>query len=304
MGEKDITEKLLEDYNDVFADIVNVLLFDGREVVKEDSLENAGVHSQYKADDGKVHELERDVAKYWKDGEVMLAIYGIENQTAIDKLMPFRVISYDGASYKSQIAAGNKNIVPVITIVLYFGKERWTAPKKLKEALIIPPALDKYVSDYCINVFEISWLTDDKLRMFKSDFRLVADFFIKRRINPKYSSKDKTKIRHIEEVLKLMSAFTGDKRYESILSSPEAKEVNNMCEVADYLWNGGKAEGKAEGLAEGLAEGIAKGHIEALFSLVQDGDLTIEKAAGKINLSVPDFEKKMNEAGFKIPEKV
>lgn len=27
MGQKDITEKLLEDYNDVFADIVNVLLF-------------------------------------------------------------------------------------------------------------------------------------------------------------------------------------------------------------------------------------------------------------------------------------
>lgn len=29
MGEKDIAEKVLEDYNDVFADIVNVLLFQG-----------------------------------------------------------------------------------------------------------------------------------------------------------------------------------------------------------------------------------------------------------------------------------
>ena len=29
MGEKDIAEKTLEAYNDVFADIVNVLLFDG-----------------------------------------------------------------------------------------------------------------------------------------------------------------------------------------------------------------------------------------------------------------------------------
>lgn len=27
MGEKDITEKTLEAYNDVFADIINVLLF-------------------------------------------------------------------------------------------------------------------------------------------------------------------------------------------------------------------------------------------------------------------------------------
>ena len=31
MGQKDITEKILADYNDIFADIVNVLLFHGEE---------------------------------------------------------------------------------------------------------------------------------------------------------------------------------------------------------------------------------------------------------------------------------
>lgn len=39
MSEKDIAEKTLEAYNDVFADIVNGLLFDGKEVVKEEELE-------------------------------------------------------------------------------------------------------------------------------------------------------------------------------------------------------------------------------------------------------------------------
>ena len=34
MGVKDIEEKQFEDYNDVFADIVNVLLFGGREIMK------------------------------------------------------------------------------------------------------------------------------------------------------------------------------------------------------------------------------------------------------------------------------
>ena len=29
MGIKDLTEKILEDYNDVFADIINGLLFQG-----------------------------------------------------------------------------------------------------------------------------------------------------------------------------------------------------------------------------------------------------------------------------------
>lgn len=33
MGEKDIIEKKLEAYNDVFADIVNALLFNGERVI-------------------------------------------------------------------------------------------------------------------------------------------------------------------------------------------------------------------------------------------------------------------------------
>ena len=39
MGEKDIAEKTLEAYNDVFADIVYVLLFDGKRLVQENELE-------------------------------------------------------------------------------------------------------------------------------------------------------------------------------------------------------------------------------------------------------------------------
>ena len=35
MAEKDITEKNLEALNDVFADIVNVLLFKGEQVINE-----------------------------------------------------------------------------------------------------------------------------------------------------------------------------------------------------------------------------------------------------------------------------
>lgn len=35
MGTKDLTEKVLEAYNDVFADIVNVLLFDGKRRLKK-----------------------------------------------------------------------------------------------------------------------------------------------------------------------------------------------------------------------------------------------------------------------------
>lgn len=103
MGEKDITEKILEDHNDVFADIINGLIFAGEQRILPESLENTAVHSQYKADDEKVHELERDVAKYWKDQDVQLAICGIENQSSVEKYMPFRIIGYDGTAYRSQL---------------------------------------------------------------------------------------------------------------------------------------------------------------------------------------------------------
>ena len=67
MGEKDISQKNFESHNDVVADIVNGSLFEGEEFIKADSLIDAQPFSQYKADDGVLHEQERDVAKYCVD---------------------------------------------------------------------------------------------------------------------------------------------------------------------------------------------------------------------------------------------
>ena len=122
MGEKDMSEKILEDYNDEFSDIVNVHLFHGQELIAPSALESISVHSQYKGEDAKLHEQERDVAKKRKRYNVQLAIIGIENQTAVEKKMPFRLIGYDGASYKSQLQANAASIAQVVSIVLYFGR--------------------------------------------------------------------------------------------------------------------------------------------------------------------------------------
>ena len=67
MAQKDTSEKILESYNDVFSDIVNVLLFNGKQVLSADELEDQAPRSYYKAD-GKIREIERDVAKRWKNG--------------------------------------------------------------------------------------------------------------------------------------------------------------------------------------------------------------------------------------------
>ena len=131
MGEKDITEKNLEALDDVFADIVNVLLFKGERVIHEDELESDTTKTMFKAD-GKIHEQERDVSKFWKSGKIRISILGIENQTVQDADMPMRVISYDGASYKQQLLDKNpRKHYPVATLVLYFGTdEKWSVAKK------------------------------------------------------------------------------------------------------------------------------------------------------------------------------
>ena len=65
---KDITEKLLFEKEDVFADILNVLLFDGEEIIQPQSLAPTGQRSQLKIANA-IHEQERDVAKLWVRSE-------------------------------------------------------------------------------------------------------------------------------------------------------------------------------------------------------------------------------------------
>ena len=69
MRQKDKVEKLLEDYPDVFADIINVLIYDGKQVISPKQLSETKVRSQYKAADSTLHEQERDILKVWKKGK-------------------------------------------------------------------------------------------------------------------------------------------------------------------------------------------------------------------------------------------
>ena len=101
--------------------------------------------------------------KGWKNGEIRIALYGLENQTVIDPDMPLRVIGYDGAADREQISIGGKpeqSQCPVVTLVLYFGSAHWKTPLSLRECLEIPEELDGYVNDYPIHVFEIAYLDE------------------------------------------------------------------------------------------------------------------------------------------------
>lgn len=272
MAEKDIAEKNLEALNDVFADIVNVLLFKGEQIIQENELEADTTKSMFKAD-GKIHEQERDVSKFWRNGEIRIAILGFENQTVQDYKMPLRVISYDGASYKKQhlYEKPEKNF-PVATLVLYFGtKNRWTAPKNLCACFEIPKELKPFVSDYQINVFEIAWLDDDTIEKFHSDFKIVAKYFQTKRLNADYKGS-KEQIKHVDETLKILSVLTGDDSFEMIYNEHNFRRGGvTMCEVVERIEN--------------------RGREEIIMKLIDSKAGTLEQIAAWVKLPVEEIQK-------------
>ena len=259
MNGKDITQKMLERYNDVFADIVNVLLFNGKRIVDEDALIDTPVDSALKLD-GEIHSQYRDVAKYWKNSQINIALFGLENQTVPDKLMPMRVIGYDGAEYKKQVLEENryKKKYPVITLVLYMGYEKnWKYSNSLLDLLEVDENLKPYVSDYKINVFEIAFLDREKIDLFKSDFRMLADYLYQMRTTNSYKG-DESNIKHVDEILMLMSAMSGFKNVENIIKVAHERKVSNMKGFFELA----EEKGLEKGLEQGIEKGIELGRTE------------------------------------------
>ena len=229
MGQKDLSEKILVAYDDVFADIVNVLMFNVQEKIRPEELEDRGAKAFYK-ENGMLHEMERDVVKRWRKGEVRFACIGIENQTTADPDMTLRVIGYDGAAYRAQLSEEKKRQerYPVVTIVLYFGYDKkWDKPLHLLEKLTVPEGFDPYVNDYKVNLFQVAWMTDEQVEMFQSDFKVVADYFVQKRKNNDYMPT-KAEIKHVEAVLQLLSIMEHDYRFMEAIHRDDGKENRNM----------------------------------------------------------------------------
>ena len=60
-------------------------------------------------------------------------------------------------------------------------------------------------------------------------------------------------------------------------------------------------EGYAEGLAEGLAKGHAEGGQEMIYRLVSEKEITPEKGAKTLEISVEDLKNRMLLEGYDFP---
>ncbi len=288
MAEKDVTEKLLEDYPDVFADIINVLVYNGEDRVDAADLEATGAVSQYKAAN-VIHSQERDVAKYWKKGQVRIGLLGLENQSLRNPDIALRVISYDGAAYRDELNQGEERY-PVVTLVLYFGTDqRWgQKSRSLCSVIGIPDEkLARFINDYKANVFEIAWLDDETVAKFKSDFRIVADYFVQMRKNHDYVPSAEV-MDHVEEVLNLMAAVSGDRRFEIVQNETAERKVSKMEDWLTRKLDKAADEAAAKATAEAKTK-AAETLINNVDSLIKKLGFSKEEACDALNHSTEDY---------------
>ena len=74
----------------------------------------------------------------------------------------------------------------------------------------------------------------------------------------------------------------GKKRFVS--TCPFKMEIGCMCNVAERLER----------------KGIEKGRLSEIFDSAQSEDYSVERGAQKANMSIPEFEKAMESAGYNI----
>ena len=100
---------------------------------------------------------------------------------------------------------------------------------------------------------------------FRSDFKVVANFFVQKRKHKDYIPDDPTEIKHVDEVLKLLQVMTGDERYQTIFQ--KEKGVHSMCDVAERL----EKMGMEKGMEIGKNTGIHEEKIRVYEKLLEKG---------------------------------
>ena len=260
--EKDITSNDLLSNNDVFADIANVNLFDGKQMIVPEDLEEVRLDAGYRDLDGKHHRLFRDNLKKVRKLGGCIAFLGYESQTDINRVMPVRDMGYTYAGYAKQIreiiAKNNaeknfaytkvlhehQKLMPIATFILYFGKEEWKEPLSLMDILEIPQEKKAFwrelICDYPIRVIHMTGQPEAVRKKYRSDFGVIADYLAYYKDGKdlyNHLRQDSRRLVHVEQTLDMLQAFSSDKRFqlmkEHYLEQEEKEENTKMCLLLD-----------------------------------------------------------------------
>jgi len=301
--QRDISEKQLLSCDEVFAEIFNELVFHGRRVVREEDLKPMPAETVTRRPDGTLREGRRDVCKADQRGSLYRVIFGVENQTAVDNTMPARVMLMDAAGYEAQlhriIAENQKKgapayvkgihahqrLAPCITVVLYWGQEKWERPLCLHDMLQFPPELEEWrrmVPDYPLLLVSVAELTEEQRRQLKSDIRILAEYVARRGRSKNMRGelrelivKEGLTVRHPQEFVDALCAISGDRRYEEIYDilktkQQEGQEEFMSCQLLDEEYNAGLQDGIEKGIKKGIEKGMERNLVENILMFLEE----------------------------------
>ncbi|MBD5476175.1 MAG: transposase [Lachnospiraceae bacterium] len=264
-----------------YADIINGIVFRGKQIVAETDLHEVDTQTGYRRGMRFIRKWQnanrrrsriRDSVRKTAFG-VNFVIIGIESQEVIDYSIPLRNMAYDVGEYEKQAARIRREVrkhheglesgeylygfrkesrlYPVVTFILYSGKEAWDGPKSLHEIIDftdLPDELKKMVSDYRIHVIDVRRFNDTGA--FRTDVRHVFDFI--------RCSEDKHalyKLVEQDDYYKNMEedAFDIVSHYANAVELLEVKDYYgkegkvDMCKAIRDLMEDSRAEGIEEG---------------------------------------------------------
>ena len=291
---KDLQTKNLLNCPDVFSDIGNVNLFMGEELICPEELEQMPTELIYKDNYGTMRHHYLDTRMKAKKHQTDIAVFCIENQSGVSNIMPVRDMGYLYSNYNEQVRklqkeaeqkgsapavkgiADGQKLTPVISIVLYYGRDKWTGPEKLSDLLALPEEwkerLGPLVADHAVRIVSLAEQDEETRGKYKSDFRHIVDYLAcagDREQCRRYIWDKNREIRHPEEYLDMMAAFSSDRQFASIKENvlrrmEQGEESVTMYSIAEELESIGKEKGREEGIKEGIKEGVKKGIKEGI----------------------------------------
>ena len=310
MGKNDVALGAYFSDPQIFADLFNAWMYGGKQVIDPGSLMTED-SVQPRPEYARPYKHVRDVVKmYQKDG-VQLVLLGIENQEQIDYSAPVRIMQFDGADYQNQVRRTEEEnrkrlglktglpaffredrIVPVITLILYFGEEEWDRPVRLHDMLAFPKGdtrIKMLVPDYPIHVISVrrNGSAGMDISLLHTELRQVFGFL--------QLQEDKEGLkRYVEENRPVFSRLSSNAALFLAASAHETRllkglnreeEHYDMCRALDEWYADGVSEGEKigekrgeeRGKKIGERNGICKGVSAALLRILEKKGSVPEK---------------------------
>ena len=243
MGAKDLAEKNLLQYKDVFSDIVNVNLFGGRCYVSAEELSREPGELITKAvSDDKLRQLQMDVPMKCKKHNRSFFLC-LENQSDKNNVMPVRDMGYQHAKYMEQIKAAKES-----------NQKTSNYPNPMTKELNDSQKLSPVIT-LVLNYSQKEWETT--IRQYQSDFKYIVRYLScgnDRKKLDEYFQTTEFELDHPEAFLDWLSAVTNDRRYrkaKELIEETEGKGGKiNMCVLLDMYEERGMAKGISQGIEE------------------------------------------------------